>query len=621
MKISSMFRFLTVLSVVLLLSSLPAHARRARRAKKANPSPLPPTDRLIVRFKPSVAVGQSTHDSLGISQQADLTQGIKIFTVKDGKSVEDKVKELKDSTVVDFVEPDYLVQLDATSVNDPLFKDLWSMKKANFPEAWDYTKGDRKVKVCVIDSGSQKNHVDLVGNIAAGYNTVPQGSRVGAPITRSDWSDNDGHGTHVAGTIAAVGNNGKGVVGGSWLASMYICRFIGDLGYGYISDAISCIQWCRGKGTEIYSNSWGGVPYSGALDEEIKRVQSSGGLFVVAAGNNGQNIDVNELFPGAYRHAALLSVAATTENDRLAPFSNYGSNRVHLGAPGTNILSTNVNNGYNLRSGTSMACPITSAAAVLIKAIGKKHNFNFTPVMIKEILMSTVDKNPYITTVSGGRLNAGRAVKAALRMIPPPASPPPPRPPPPSPPVPGSSRPIGGRILVPPTCGTSLLKSAAAKQSSNWVVNGDVLRAGRAVNGNCKTNIRVNKGACSATSPYQSNPWWTASMKSRARVYAVSITPRSDCCWSDLGNAQIYVGDSVWNGPQDSGKFTLCATVRSVGIAAGRRATYTCTNTSGVVGSNIAIFLPAKKKTLALCEVDVTAEPVTSKKRRKQKRK
>ena len=108
-------------------------------------------------------------------------------------------------------------------------------------------------------------------------------------------------------------------------------------------------------------------------------------------------------------------------------------------------------------------------------------------------------------------------------------------------------------------------------------------------------------------------------MKTRARVYAVSITPRSDCCWSDLGNAQIFVGDSVWTGPQDRSKFTLCATVRSVGIAAGRRATYTCTNTSGVVGSNIAIFLPAQKKSLALCEVDVTAEPVVTKRLRKSK--
>jgi hypothetical protein len=618
MNLAIMYRFLAVLSLalVIFLSSF-AQARKAK-VRSNNGLPPPPTDRLIVRFKPAVAISQSTHDSLGIAQQSDLTQGIKTFTVKDGKSVVDKVNELKGSPLVDFVEPDYLVKLDATTVNDPFFKDLWGMRKANFPEAWDYTKGDRKVKVCVIDSGSQKNHVDLVGNIAAGYNTVPKGSRQGAPISRSEWGDNDGHGTHVAGTIAAVGNNGKGVVGGSWLASMYICRFIGDLGYGYISDAITCIQWCRGKGTEIYSNSWGGVPYSAALDEEIKKVQTAGGLFVVAAGNNGQNIDVNELFPGAYRHQALLSVAATTENDRLAPFSNYGSSRVHLGAPGTNILSTTINNGYNLRSGTSMACPITSAAAVLIKAIGKKNNFNFTPAMIKDVLMSTVDKNPHITTVSGGRLNAGRAVKAALRMIPPTPSPPPPRPPPPTPPVPGSSRPIGGRILVPPTCGTSLLKKAPARQSSNWQVDGDVLRAGRAVNGNCRTHVRVNRGACSATSPSQSNPWWTATMPSRARVYAVSITPRSDCCWSDLGNAQIFVGDSVWTGPQDRRKFTLCATVRSVGIAAGRRATYTCTATSGVVGTNIAIFLPAKKKTLALCEVDVTAEPVVTKKLRKK---
>jgi subtilase family serine protease len=229
--------------------------------------------------------------------------------------------------------------------------------------------------------------------------------------------DDHNHGTHVAGTIGAVGNNAAGVVGVNWLTSLMGLKFLDSSGSGTTADAIDAIDFAMqvkqifaasgGANIRILSNSWGGGDFSQALLDAINEAADDDMLFVAAAGNNGLPNDWIPMYPASYAAANIIAVAATTNTDARAFFSNYGAKTVHLGAPGADILSTLRGGTYGFQSGTSMATPHVSGAAALTLA-----HCVLNTASLKTALLDAVDPVPSLstTTITGGRLNVRKTM-------------------------------------------------------------------------------------------------------------------------------------------------------------------------------------------------------------------
>ncbi len=213
----------------------------------------------------------------------------------------------------------------------------------------------------------------------------------------------------MAGTIAAVGNNAAGAVGVCWRARIMALRFLNASGWGYVSGAIECVGYATLMGARVMNNSWGGGGYSQAMEDAIAAANDAGILFCAAAGNSSSNNDAGSHYPSSYTNANVLAVASSDRNDALSSFSSYGATSVDLAAPGTDIYSLLLNNGYGTKSGTSMATPHCSGAAALllsmVPALRAEH--------VKTVLMNTADRKPAFAgkTVSGGRLNINNAIR------------------------------------------------------------------------------------------------------------------------------------------------------------------------------------------------------------------
>jgi len=310
--------------------------------------------------------------------------------------------------------------------NDPKFSDLWGMsnKKQNdsnrqkgdgradiwAPQAWSLFKGAKTVVVAVIDTGIDYNHVDLKENMWSengthGYNAI---------TNTLDPMDDQGHGTHCAGTIGAVGSNGIGVAGVTWNVQLMGVKFLSGSGSGTLADAIKAIRWAVDHGADILSNSWGGGSYSDNLKEAIEYAASKDVLFVAAAGNEKNNNDSKPSYPATYDVANIVSVAASDNLDKLASFSNYGKTRVHISAPGVGIFSTLPGQKYGFLSGTSMATPHVSGAAALLKA----YRPALSALQLKESILKSAEKVSTLNSVSqsGGRLNVYDMLNSNLRL-------------------------------------------------------------------------------------------------------------------------------------------------------------------------------------------------------------
>src|SRR5262249_27918285 len=226
--------------------------------------------------------------------------------------------------------------------------------------------------------------------------------------------DDNGHGTHTAGTIAAVGNNGVGVVGVSWKTKILACKFVDASGNGTDADAIECFNYVtalkeRGINIRVTNNRWGSPrqdPPAVALQSAIDRAGAAGILNVFAAGNDGTNNDVAPFDPASFASPSVVSVAASDQDDAPADFSNYGGKSVDLAAPGVSILST-YNGSYAFASGTSMAAPHVSGAAALLASLDSTLSVS----VLKALLMTNVDELPEWQgrVLSGGRLNVFHA--------------------------------------------------------------------------------------------------------------------------------------------------------------------------------------------------------------------
>ena len=309
------------------------------------------------------------------------------------------------------------------------------------PAAWDITTGSDTVVVAVIDTGVDYTHPDLNDNIWTNSGEIAGNSIdddangviddihganfLGTGAPNGNPMDDNSHGTHVAGTIGAEGNNNLGVVGVAWDVKIMALKFLDSGGSGSIADAIEAFDYATlmrtqyGVNIRITSNSWGGGPYTQALYDAIEAGGAAGILTVAAAGNGGG--DATGFYPAAYDSPYIVSVAATDRNDLYASFSNYGATTVDLAAPGVDILSTFPGASYGTISGTSMATPHVSGEAALVWSDLP----SLTPLQVKARLLngaddiSAIGNNSSKPTVTNGRLNALGALDAADDLIPP----------------------------------------------------------------------------------------------------------------------------------------------------------------------------------------------------------
>src|SRR5439155_453265 len=223
--------------------------------------------------------------------------------------------------------------------------------------------------------------------------------------------DDHGHGTHVSGTIGAIGNNNVGVVGVAWKVQIMACKFLDSTGNGFISDAVKCIDYARSKGARVINASWGTTTFtSQALRDAIDSARQAGIIWVAACGNSSEDNAVDPIYPASYDLDNIISVAATTRTDDLAFFSNYGATTVDLGAPGAAIFScwNGSDSDYRYYDGTSMAAPHVTGTCALLMAHFPNDNYQ----QIINRILSNVDPLPSLAGKcrSGGRLNLLKAL-------------------------------------------------------------------------------------------------------------------------------------------------------------------------------------------------------------------
>lgn len=334
-----------------------------------------------------------------------LNEGTNIVLIylkdKNPHAVTNAVAKLSSSPYIVYAEPDYIEEMHIIS-NDPLYNQLWGIQKINAPLAWDYTTGDSSISVGVIDTGIDQNHPDIRenmwttwnGRLIYGWNFADNSS---------DSMDIDGHGSHVAGTIGAVGNNRIGITGVCWQVRVAALKFGLD-----VASAIAAIDFANYYKISILNASWGGRAYSQALKDAIDQYD---GLFVASAGNDGTNNDVDPMYPASYDCKNIISVAAVDPYDTLARFSNYGLKTVDIAAPGTNILSLDLAGEYSPLNGTSMAAPHVAGAAALLKSSMP----NISKITLKRIILSSAMENPELKgkILTGGILDMETMFKLA----------------------------------------------------------------------------------------------------------------------------------------------------------------------------------------------------------------
>jgi subtilisin family serine protease len=289
--------------------------------------------------------------------------------------------------------------------NDTFYYRLWGMNKIRAPEAWNNYTGNYKVVVGVVDSGVDYSHPDLYYNM---WNNPNMPGARGRNFYNEDYDPMDytGHGTHVAGTIGAVGNNSLGVTGVCWNINIAALK-IGNR-FCSASAAIRAISYANEINIPILNLSWGSRSYCPFIKFATANFN---GLFIASAGNDGTNNDISPVFPASFECKNIISVAATSQDDTLAPFSNYGAVSVHLAAPGADIFSTSLSGGYDYMSGTSMAAPHVAGAAALLKA----YRPDLPALKLKDIILSSVDKRPELAgkVLTGGILNISKMIEMA----------------------------------------------------------------------------------------------------------------------------------------------------------------------------------------------------------------
>lgn len=406
------------------------------------------TDRFIIKYKYDTGreklynkfakKGFKRIDKVGRTQRLD------VITLDQKRKLKDFKEDIKAQALdseIEYVQPDYLMSLNS---NDPLYGGQWGIQNnsaslgldyesttpatlsyvcdTSIAVAWEKSTGEG-VTVAVIDTGVDIEHEDLIENIWINSGEIPNNglddddngyiddvngwnfTEQTNVVYNSADASGDTHGTHVAGIIAAVKDNDKGVAGAAPSSKIMPLKVFKG-GQAYTSDIISAIEYAESMNVMVVNCSWGGTEENLALKEAI---QDSDILFVCAAGNSSTNIDTTPIYPAAYDCDNIISVVSVNRYGALSSFSNYGVSGTDMAAPGEEILSTLPGNGYGLNSGTSMATAFVSAEAALLLSL----NSRLGGSDLKTCIIDTSTKlDSLIGKVQGSRLiNAANAVE------------------------------------------------------------------------------------------------------------------------------------------------------------------------------------------------------------------
>lgn len=302
------------------------------------------------------------------------------FVLKVPLGQEKRLAEIFSSLpMVQFAEPNFESEA-LFSPNDTYFNNQWGLPKVMFPQAWDISQGEQSTRIAIVDTGIDKDHPDLSGEIVL---------RKNFSMASSD-DDLNGHGTHVAGIAAAITNNNQGVAGGAFKAGLLSIKVLNDSGRGYNSGIANGLVWAADNGARVINLSLGGGSPSQTLEDAINYAWNKGAVVNCAAGNNG---NANRMYPAYYNNC--IAVAATDSGDKKTSWSNFG-NWVDVAAPGIDIFSTLPNHknkisssrNYGSISGTSMATSFVTGLAGLIFS----KNPGLTNSQVRQIIEETADQ-------------------------------------------------------------------------------------------------------------------------------------------------------------------------------------------------------------------------------------
>lgn len=360
-------------------------------------------DELLIQFYAGVSKDKSDEVLRGHGvTEADEIQSIRVKRIKVPEQALEQVKAaLAKNPHVRFVEKNYLADVTAVP-DDPAYGSQWHLPKIAAPVGWDISTGNTIVPIAIIDSGIDPSHPDLGSKLIQGYNFITR---------TTDTRDVYGHGTKVAGSAAASGNNTIGITGVAWQNSILPLLVVDATGSADYANMASAIVYAADRGIRIISMSISGTDPSSALEEAVTYAWNKGSLFFASAGNTGTNVP---RYPAAC--AKAIAVSATDSADNRASYSNYGS-YVTLSAPGSNIYTTANGGGYTYASGTSFSTPITAGLAGLILSA----NPALTNQQVKDILVQNTDDlgaAGYDIYFGFGRINAAKSLAAAMAFVP-----------------------------------------------------------------------------------------------------------------------------------------------------------------------------------------------------------
>jgi thermitase len=407
-------------------------------AAPAQAAPPAASGRLLVGFKSGVAPDRQ--ESLlaalegRLSKRFGAIRGGRLALVRPRGGLATKVllRRLRRHPDVAYAEPDFFqFASQAKTPDDPFYTLQYALVDSpddhdiDAPDAWGTRSGC--AKVAILDTGIDTDHPDLENNVYKsddkpnnnkdddknGY--VDDTYGLNAIAGKGSGEDDNGHGTHVSGIVAGRGNNDVGVSGTCWSSKLLAVKFMNSKGKGSTSAAIAGIQYAVKKGFKIINCSFGSSASSSSLHDAVDYAQDHNVLLVVAAGNDSENIDKHPLYPASYSDSNILAVAATTSDDTLADFSNFGSTAVDVAAPGENIYSTYLGGGYRTLSGTSMAAPYAAGVAALLR----KQESDATYGNLRYAIRHKVDKPPALNgkVAYDGRLNAEKALAAIGSLV------------------------------------------------------------------------------------------------------------------------------------------------------------------------------------------------------------
>lgn len=302
------------------------------------------------------------------------------------KKLDSVIRALERNPNVEFAEPNFIASA-ADEPSDPFFDYQWDLVRIQASEAWIVTTGSAAIRVAILDTGIEANHPDLSGKVVAEKNLS------NSPTV----TDLSGHGTHVAGIVGAITNNGEGVASLGYGVSLMNVKVLNDSGSGSYGDLADGITWSAKNGARVINMSLGGAATSKTLERAVNWAARSGAILIAAAGNGGST---TPYYPAAY--SKVIAVASTDFSDQLSPYSNRGE-WVAVAAPGGPIWSTVTEGSYGYKAGTSMAAPHVSALAALVLT-----RFSDPKKAVECVLNEADDVG---LEIGGGRINALRAVE------------------------------------------------------------------------------------------------------------------------------------------------------------------------------------------------------------------